>query len=304
MVLIISHKEDYTVDFVIDKLNRKDISYFRLNTEDILGTDLDVQISNLVFNSSLDKFKSIWFRRIKLPILNEVENLFEKDYVLNEIDHFFTNLWAISDAKWLSEPRFIYRAENKLLQLKIAKNIGFNIPNTLVTNNPVRIHEFYIKENENIIIKPIYNNSYFDGEKDWSIYTNIVDEERINRLDKFHHFPCIYQQYIDKKFELRITVVGNEVFAAKVNSQSNPKTKIDWRKEKLKFEKYELPNEIKELCVKFIHRLNLSFGALDIIVTKEEKYVFLENNPNGQWAWIEFDTGLEISEAIINFLNG
>lgn len=35
MILIITHKEDFTADFVIEKLNERDIKYFRLNCEDI-----------------------------------------------------------------------------------------------------------------------------------------------------------------------------------------------------------------------------------------------------------------------------
>lgn len=114
--------------------------------------------------------------------------------------------------------------------------------------------------------------------------------------------PCIYQQYIKKKHELRITVVGEEVFAAAVNSQDFEETKIDWRRENLEFYKTSIPKHIEVKCIEIVKKLGLHFGAIDLILDKDDNYVFLEVNPNGQWAWIESQTELPISEAIIKFL--
>jgi ATP-dependent Clp protease ATP-binding subunit ClpC len=79
-------------------------------------------------------------------------------------------------------------------------------------------------------------------------------------------------------------------------------TKIDWRKRKIPFQPYLLPNEISEKCLALTKKLNLSFGAIDIIRNKSGEYIFLEINPNGQWAWLETEAGLKISDEIINFL--
>lgn len=101
---------------------------------------------------------------------------------------------------------------------------------------------------------------------------------------------------------MRITVVSNKVFSAKVDSQKLDKTKTDWRKEKIPFEKYLLPNDIEKKCVELLQKLNLSFGAIDMIRNSNGKYVFLEINPNGQWAWLDMETDLNISDEIINYL--
>ena len=57
------------------------------------------------------------------------------------------------------------------------------------------------------------------------------------------------------------------------------------------------------MCIRLLKELNLQFGAIDMIKTPDGSYIFLEINPNGQWAWIETQTGLQISDAIINFLS-
>ena len=68
---------------------------------------------------------------------------------------------------------------------------------------------------------------------------------------------------------------------------------------KLKFQQTEIPKSIELKCIELVKRLELKFGAIDLIKDKNDNFVFLEINPNGQWAWIEMDTGLQISDAII-----
>ena len=48
--------------------------------------------------------------------------------------------------------------------------------------------------------------------------------------------------------------------------------------------------------------LGLCFGAIDMILTPKNEYVFLEVNPNGQWGWIEELTRVPISSAVANLL--
>jgi len=304
MILIITHKTDFTADFVINKLNQRKINYRRFNCEDLFLSSFTLKFNGSLQYSLLgeDHYTSVWFRRTKLP---EIENLTseERFYILSETDSFFKNLFTTIPAKWLSEPSSVYRAENKLLQLKTAQKIGFFIPETLITNSKIELREFFKEHSENIIIKPISQTRIQYRESSAFIFTNPVPKSVIEDLEKYDLTPCIFQQNIPKEYELRVTVVGEEVFAAAVYSQEDSETKIDWRKKKLKFVKTTLPFEIAQLCVRIVKELSLVFGAIDLIKTPEGKYVFLEINPNGQWAWIETQTGQEISEAIINFLS-
>jgi len=111
----------------------------------------------------------------------------------------------------------------------------------------------------------------------------------------------IFQPNILKQFELRITVVGDEVFATKIDSQANKQAKTDWRKEdfkKLRHEEYTLGSSVRERCLQLVRKMNLSFAAIDAIVTPENLLIFLEVNCNGQWAWIEAMTKQPISISI------
>lgn len=304
MILIITHEEDYTADYVVDKLNRLGISYLRYNTENLLfRNDIKIEIADTLKLKicSNDPINSVWFRRIKLPEFDDVD-IHTQEYVYDEINSFYKNLWYLINARWLSHPESIYRAENKLLQLKEALNVGFQVPETLVSSNPEEITKFYYQHNGNIVIKPISNNQFMKGAEAKLIFTNKLKDSHIKNLRSYLPLPSVYQAYVEKDVEIRVTVVGNKVYSAYVDSQSSKNAKVDWRKEKQKFHPFSLPENISRKCLAIVKNLGLSFGAIDMIKNKKGDFVFLEINPNGQWAWIEIDTGLEISNAIVRFL--
>lgn len=304
MILIITHKEDFTADFVIEKLNNKGIEYFRLNCEDIDKEKYIFQGSNnfdFIVNN-IESFNSVWFRRTRLPVI-ESENEAEKFYILSDYDSLFENIFHLINAKkWLSHPKHVYEAENKIFQIKTAQSIGFRVPDSLITNSHSKLISFFDKHKNNIIIKPIRQGRIKQKDGFKTIFTNKIDLAKIKKIRDFDLTPCIFQEYVEKEYEIRVTVIGEKVFSAKVNSQAKEKTKIDWRKEKIPFEPYKLPSSISDKCLEITKKLNLSFSAIDLIKRPDGEYVFLENNPNGQWAWLEMEAGLKISDEIINFL--
>ncbi|WP_109435647.1 MvdC/MvdD family ATP grasp protein [Aquimarina sp. AU119] len=304
MILIITHKEDFTADYVIEKLNKKGIEYFRLNCEDIDKYNYQFRNSNS-FNfiiNNIRSFDSVWFRRSKLPDI-QTNNEAEKLFLLSDYESLFDNIYYLIDSKkWLSHPRYVYAAENKILQLNTAKSIGFKIPDTLISNNKLEFKTFASANNNSIIIKPIRQGRIKEKNGFKSIFTNKVGLDKIQRVENFDLTPCIFQEYIEKEYEIRVTVVDKKVFSAKVDSQINEETKVDWRKKKIPFEKYLLPPAIVKKCITITESLNLSFGAIDLIKTIDGEYVFLEINPNGQWAWLEMEADLKISDEIINYL--
>lgn len=304
MILIVTHKLDFTADFVVNKLNERGINYFRFNCEDIQQTAYHLsEKDNFELNLNGNTvFKSVWFRRTKLPEV-EGENLSEKLYLANEYDALLSNFYdSIQSKKWLSHPNFIYRAENKVYQLKLAKKLGFNVPRTIITNDFIELEKFIQSCNSNIIIKPLSMGRIESPVDVKLIYTNKVRKEHIENIQKFTLTPAIFQEYIEKEFEVRVTVIANKVISAVVKSQENEDTKVDWRRKKLKFIPFKLPDRIERKCVKLLEELNISFGAIDLIKTTTNQYFFLEINPNGQWAWLEIESDLKISDEIIKFL--
>ena len=305
MILIVTHKADFTADFVIEKLNTRGIKYYRLNCEDLNITNYNFSLNGEV-SFSLGKdcdYSSVWFRRTMLPNLPEGLKQAEKNFILQSYRNLLDNSFTLIDAKWLSYPENIYKSENKLLQLKLAKKLGLNVPKTLVTNDPQAVTAFFKDCNENVIIKPIHSGRIESGIETQLLFANKLKKEHLFDLTQFDLTPCIFQEFIEKEMDIRVTIVGDKVFSAFVDSQADPETKIDWRRKKTRFKKFELPENLEAQCIELTKRLGLSFGAIDIVKSIHGDYFFLEINPNGQWAWIEIDTGLPISEEIISFLN-
>ncbi|MCY4160529.1 MAG: hypothetical protein OXE77_01540 [Flavobacteriaceae bacterium] len=304
MILVVSHKDDYTTDYIINKLNNQNHSYKRLNTEDI-GSEHHVLVRyNKTKNISIDginEFNSVWFRRTAISrnslLTNSKEKFHERDFRL-----FLKSLWRdLKVKKWLSYPDFIGKAENKLLQLELANELGFLIPDTIITTNQSELKKFYTSYKKGVVIKPLFGGRYFDETSKKVIFTNRFD---ISQLEQNNHsiFPIIFQEEIKKIYEIRVTVVDNQVFSAKIKSQQNKNPKMDWRNQSNEIESYQLPLLYEKKCIELTKSLKLNFGAIDLIKT-ENGYVFLEINPNGQWVWIESNTGLNISDAIIHFLS-
>lgn len=305
MILIITHRDDFTVDFLVKELNSKSIPYYRFNCEDILqknniAISLDDQVKAVV--NDISKFESVWFRRTKHPDLHELD-VDTRKYAYSEIDFFLSNLWlTIKTDRWLSQPDKVYLAENKLLQLKLAGELGLQIPKTLVTGDSAAIKNFYREVGGEMIIKPLFQNRVVKDGKERLIFTNKVVPTDLDQIEKRIPLPSIYQRYIEKKEEFRVTVVHDTAFCASVDSQSDIETRVDWRRKKLKFKASNIPKEVKNSCINLVHALGLSFGAIDLVVDNSGDFYFFEINPNGQWAWIELDTGLMISDSIIKFL--
>jgi len=300
MILIVTHTKDYTVDFIANILNKRNLPFLRLNTDLLHEYEIEISLKgNLLFRiNGSTAFAALWFRRVKFPDLPRCTNEQMAAHIKQDYDSLLFNiLTAYPFERYLSHPYQIYQAENKIYQLRKAIEIGFTVPETLVTNSFTTLFSFL--DAHPSIIKPIRSAVVAGIPGDYHIFTS---EIRTSDLDQKDLTPCLFQEKIEKKYEVRVTVVEKQVFAFKIDSQSDPETSLDWRKKALKPEPVGLPEEVTEKCRRLVSTLNLQFGAIDFIVTPQNDYIFLEINPNGQWAWLELETGVPISEAIINFL--
>lgn len=196
----------------------------------------------------------------------------------------------------------------KIKQLRVASEVGLEIPRTLITNNPEDAEMFFKKtaRSKGVIIKRLGGGIILEGNQGSAIYTSLVSKSDIKEIERVRYTPVLFQEYIPQDIELRITVVGDKVFPVEIHSQESDKAKIDWRRDTLNLSHrvHVLPCEIEQKIINFVRRLGLNFGAIDMILTPDQRYVFLEINPNGQWGWIEDLTDLPIPDAIIDLLRG
>ncbi len=245
------------------------------------------------------------FWRVKAPLLGLPSNdarAYDEDFIFREWSRGIAGLSkALPDAKWINRLECNLAAANKLTQLYTAVEVGFDVPTTRVSNDADMIEQLF--ENGPVIYKTL-SHPYFG--QDSLIFTTQISRESFNeRRQTLHVAPCLFQNLVDKAYELRVTVIGQSVIPMRIDSQKHDDTKTDWRVGQLRRDLYDvvtLPPVVRQRVLDLMSRLGLIFGALDLIVTPDGQYVFLEINPVGQWLWLEELTGTPITAEIAGYI--
>lgn len=308
MILLVTNKRDLTTDYIVRELRRRKVDYYRLNTESLANYECSIGYENLddwrIGNVNGNQVESAYFRRPSPPEYTNSPETSENEYIASEWLAFLKSIYARLEGKWFNSPVSIALAEDKPKQLLLSKEVGFRVPNGLITN--VANDIIQKAGNSRLIIKPV-RQGLVEGKEEKVIFTSRVPELTTEHTSAISHVPSIFQQEVIKKFDVRVTVVGKQVFPVAIWSQDSEETRVDWRKGgriDLRHQVIELPRGIAKSCIALTSRLNLKFGAIDLICDQDDNYWFLEINPNGQWAWIENQTSLPIASAIVDELVG
>lgn len=318
MILIITNQQDITSDMVILRLRERGDNYLRINTEDfptcfglswsLVDDSWQAEVSSQQRLVDLNTISAVWYRRpLKSKPTNSIESLAARMFAQQESDALLQNIWLTLDCLWISSPTAIRKAEHKLYQLRLASSIGFEVPMSLVTTDPTRAREF-CRQVQDVIAKPIDRGYVGDPSgNDVLIYTSRLRVEDLGRLDAVRFSPTFFQACVPRRCDLRVTVVGQRVFATEIYLPKDAKDEVDWRRQEidqLRHVAHILPALLERRILSFVQQLGLQFAALDFIVTPDDRYVFLEVNPNGQWAWIEQLIDTPISSALVDLLSG
>ena len=306
--LVISNRDDVSIEYLLSKMDDRGVSYVRVNSEDIGSLHFNINPKGEKICSfrdtehNLSTVRSVIFRRIpiKYDIGSDGEN---HKYLNHERKHFLEGLFlSLQDVKWINPMFGTQIAERKLYQLQTAYRLGLRIPNSIITNQLSGALEF-LKKQPSAIIKPISNGLQVVGERVYSIYTTAVNVESFTDLQLAPVFntPVFLQECIPNKGDIRVTIVGQTVFAVKITKDS---AEVDWRRPevKKKYEPIQLPAQLEEQLISINRHLGLIYSAIDLILTPENEFVFLEVNPVGEWVWLEMELGINISHQIISEL--
>jgi len=255
--------------------------------------------------SAVVSVNSVWFRFkpiVELPYWGPMQtsaaHFAQNEWrtTLRSLEQFFPN------ALWINPPHAQNAANSKIAQLIRARDCGFKIPETLVTNDPREVKSF-IQAHRRVIYKTLEWAAFPDQT---GVYTTEIDENMVaNNVASIQRAPGVFQKFIEKAFELRVTVVGEKMFAARINTPARGKGAIDWRHNIFDsiYEAWELDESTRANISAFQRTFGLMYGAYDFICAPSGEVFFLECNPAGQYMWLEQEASLPISEAIANLLS-
>lgn len=316
MILILTDINDVHADSVIQHLNESKINYVRLNqdVDSLMKTRVSFDLSlwsieteSIFFKTN--QIKCVWMRKpfVQISLEKELDNSVDFKIWKGEWNKTLQGIYSsIEHVPWLTPFRQVFRAENKYYQYELAKNIGFYIPPTLVSNIKSDLLKF-TKKYKQVALKLMHQDVYKMEDGNYNgLYVNIISTEDINTFSDINENPIVLQKYIDKEYEVRYTTVGSKHFVARIDSQSSQISSVDWRRYDIKSTPYleiDPPSEIRDKVNRLLSMLGLVYGAIDFIVDTEGNWIFLEINPLGQYLWVEDLTGLPISEAIALWLH-
>ncbi|OSR74444.1 hypothetical protein BV326_01263 [Pseudomonas syringae pv. actinidiae] len=313
MLLLVTNRRDITMDYVVAELRRREIPYFRLNTE-LLPQALCSMGSHArgAWTISIegrrvcgDDITGAYFRRPGAPIIpDSVTDEGERAYVAAEWSSFLKSLYSRLEGLWLNSPNAIFAAEDKPFQLMLAHELGFNVPPVTVTNDICCVRT--IADKSQAVCKPL-RHAVLTGDTERVIFTSRIGDLDEDKAASMALAPFIVQKEIVKKYDVRVTVVGHQIFATAIWSQEHAETEVDWRqgsRPDLRHEKITLAAAVQQQCLALLARLGLRYSAIDLVCDRQGILWFLEINPNGQWAWIENLTGYPIASAIVDELTG
>ncbi|HVG60959.1 MAG TPA: MvdD family ATP-grasp ribosomal peptide maturase [Hyalangium sp.] len=317
-VLIVTHSSDnrapVSVAHAVEALGER---VYRFDT-DLFPTDLRLsldergggRLSGPAGVLELAEVTSVWYRRsatgARIP--QDVDPRLRFPSV-EESRRVVSGMLAARRVFQLDSLERVRRAEHKPLQLELAHELGLEVPRTLTTNDANAVRAFAERSPDGVVTKMMSSFAVHDEQgREQVVFTTPLEPEDLEDLEGLELCPMTFQERIPKALELRVTVVGDRVMAASIDSQARPGARHDWRREGLAlidaWQPYTLPEPVSERVLRLMDALGLNYGALDFIVTPQGRHVFLEVNPAGEFMWLMQYPGLPIAEALADVLLG
>lgn len=311
-VLIVTNEQDLDADWVVAELQRRAVAVLRCNTERLtewsVVVDLDAGwrlTDPLGRCATSESVEGIWWRRPELPSKGLARLAPERSQALDDQWQALTEGLEAAGAnqRWVSCPGALRRAEDKLLQLTMARRVGFDVPATVVANDLTAARAFVERCGGHAVAKSLTAAHWAEDGRASFVFARLVglgdlpdDPETLRRA------PVMLQQPIVPKRDVRVTVVGDRVLSAETPPTTH---ELDWRLEPERpWTPIELSAEIADRCRALVAALGLRYAGIDLAQAADGTAWFLEANPNGEWGWLVGTAGLPVPSALADELTG
>jgi glutathione synthase/RimK-type ligase-like ATP-grasp enzyme len=248
---------------------------------------------------ALDNYPVVWWRRPQPFALHpDIAEGPYAGFAYSEGVEAFAGLWQSLDATWVNHPAREQVAARKVYQLRVAQDVGLDIPWTLVTNDPGEARRFAEAHRDN----GVAYKTFLPATHDWR-ETRILRRPELDEIESVRYAPVIFQEYVPVTVDLRVTVIGAEILAAAIHCSETsyePDYRIDLNNARV--QPFELPPEVRQRVNRLMSSLHLVYAAIDMRLTPDGRFVFLEVNPSGEWLFIEERSGQPITATFARLL--
>jgi ATP-grasp ribosomal peptide maturase len=316
-VLVLAAETDRTVDGVVTELNelrvpvmRVDTSWFPQNMSiaaEFHGGCCGGVLRTTHHEVELGNVRSVWVRTPSTYEFPDTMSAAERDYARREAKIGVGGaLLALPDVLWVNRPDLAATAVYRPLQWVIAARCGMAVPRSLVTNDPVAVRRFAERSRTGVVVKPLTANLLYEDNTYKMGWTRKLTADDLGDLRGIDVTAHLIQDWVEKIWECRAVVVGDEVFAVAIHAGSES-ARVDWRSDyaALSYEVIDLPSVVVKSLRLIMKELGLVYGAFDLLVSNDggsEVFWFLEINPGGQYGFLEGATGVPITASLARFL--
>jgi glutathione synthase/RimK-type ligase-like ATP-grasp enzyme len=314
--LVITSRDDAHADVLIAHVNelQRSREIVRINTEDLLTNVslvfrddcLTLSIADSERRLQASEVTAVWFRRpidIVATHLPEEARLFASQQATAALRGFY--FVTHDSARWVNPLPALHRARVKLQQLQLARRLGFRVPKTLVTNDPEQAIQF-VRQVQTVCTKSLDEPHFTLSGAIHALFTRQVTVTEIEDcFEQIRACPVLFQELISKLFDIRVVVIGDRVFAFRIFSQEHPLAMTDFRgvaPHALRHELFELPDATRDRVLRYVREQGLVYSSMDLVQGEGGVYFFIENNPNGQYLWLERITGVPLTHCLTQLL--
>lgn len=322
MILVFTERADLNSRMVLSYLNTHGESFEVFLEDDAIELEylidretFDYRIyKNHQFVCSSGEVKSVWYRRTDIQVYRFGTGKFSQEALrIYSEEHMKTRSEQIKRCFHTKKclGKFGVGNYNKIEFLEVCTALNIDVPKTLITRTKQHLLDFWKNCREEMITKSLafpfecvnYNES---GEPDSYRmgYTVPVGKYELELLPDFFDLS-IFQEKLDKLFEIRTIYLDGKLYSEAIFSQSREVAALDYRlgyDSGMRMCNYTLPETIEKQVRQLMKELDLNFGSLDIVVTKDKRYVFLEVNPNGQYGAVSQTTNSNVDYEVAKFL--
>lgn len=319
-VLLITKSDDNeSIEFVSSAIAERGGKSFRFDT-DRFPTEVDfiaeysragekLTLKSEEGKVDLHDITSVWYRRIDIGArIPQSLDRQMRNASLGETRATVLGMIASLRAFRMDHISHIRFAENKQLQIQVARELGLETPRTLTTNDPAAVKHFTTSCEGRVVAKMLSSFAIHEEGLEKVVFTTPVASADLEDLEGLHLCPMTFQEMVPKQLELRITIVGDRIFAASIDPKLSDRASYDWRRDGVglleDWKPYQLPESVERKLLELMDFFGLNYGAIDVIVTPDNRHVFLEVNPVGEFFWLQRCPGLPIAEAIADVLLG
>jgi hypothetical protein len=249
-----------------------------------LSGDLIFDNWRLPVDSITGIFNRLWMSSSRV---DELWRSTDKMYAFVRNIDFFLNSFP---GKVANRPHALTSNGFKINQYSHIIQAGFNLPDTFTTNDVREAVELMGGNPAGWILK---SNSGIRSK------VRAVTAEDIALWKEHQAVPPVQFQKMLKGYNVRVHVVGEEVFACSIRT-----AEVDYRYgQEKEFQVVGLSAEMETQCIHLTRQLGLSLSGIDLFYAEDGRWYCFEVNCSPGYSWYEEHAGLPISNAICNYLS-